>query len=189
MKGEYIVLAIAGIIFIIIVASLYNTLIRKRNAIQYVLSSLDALLKKRCDLIPNLVSTVLKYMEYEKTLLDELTELRARAISPDLGLPQRTELDSKMGRLMKSIVLSAENYPQLKASSNLLHLQATLNEVEEQISAARRALSASITEYNNAVRVFPTNIMARLMGYQEYEWYRVSERERSLPDLKNLLNN
>ena len=80
------------------------------------------------------------------------------------------------------------NYPALRVSDNFLQLQAALKEVEEQLSAARRALSAGITEYNNAVKMFPTNIMAFLMSYREFEWYAISEGERARPDVKGLFH-
>ncbi len=91
-----------------------------------------------------------------------------------------------METLMRNIVWSVENYPALRASDNFLQLQAVLNEVEEQISAARRALSAGIMEYNNTVKMFPTNIVAFFLNYREYEWYAVLETERARPDVKKL---
>jgi LemA protein len=177
---------IGAFIFLLLVFRIYNVLVATRNAINYALSSIDALLKKRCDLIPNLVETVKQYMKYEMNLIRELTLLRTQAISGNLSLQERSEIDSKISRHMRNIIVSAENYPELKASSNFLQLQAALNEVEEQLSAARRALSAAITDYNNAVRMFPTNIMARILGYKEYEWYAISEESKVLPDVRRL---
>lgn len=184
----HIYVGIAGIlvIFILAIVILFNTLIRRKNAIQYAISAIDAYLKKRCDLIPNLVETVKHYMRYEKNLIQKLTELRTMAVSGNLTLSERAELDSKMASFMRNLVVSAENYPDLKASTNFLQLQAALNEVEEQLSAARRALSAAITEYNNAVKMFPTNIMASIMGYKEYDWFRVTDEDRKLHDVKKL---
>jgi LemA protein len=177
---------IGAFIFLLLVFRIYNVLVATRNAINYALSSIDALLKKRCDLIPNLVETVKQYMKYEMNLIRELTLLRTQAVSGNLSLQERSEIDSKISRHMRNIIVSAENYPELKASSNFLQLQAALNEVEEQLSAARRALSAAITDYNNAVRMFPTNIMARILGYKEYEWYAISEESKVLHDVRRL---
>ncbi len=165
---------------------IYNTLVRRKNAVIYVLSCLDALLKKRCDLVPNLVGAVKMYMYYETNLLHQLAEMRFQAVSGALSLSERVRLDRKMETLMRNIVWSVENYPALRASDNFLQLQAALNEVEEQISAARRALSAGIMEYNNTVKMFPTNIMAFFLNYREYEWYAVLETERARPDVKKL---
>jgi len=167
---------------------MYNTLIMRRNRVNYALSSIDALLKKRYDLIPNLVNTVKQYMRYEQSLLNQLTELRTKVISGTLREQERRMIDSEVEKLMRNILAVAENYPELKASSNFLQLQAALNEVEEQLSAARRAFSASITEYNNAVKTFPTNIVATLMNFEELKWYEISEEERKNIDVKNLFN-
>ncbi|MCX8022976.1 MAG: LemA family protein [Syntrophorhabdaceae bacterium] len=186
MSYEHIIGIIGFLIFLMVFARLYNTLIRRKNGIEYALSAIDAYLKKRCDLIPTLIETVKHYMEYEKNLIWELTALRTKVLSSNFTLAERAELDSRIARFMRSIILSAENYPELKTSMNFLQLQAAMNEVEEQISAARRALSASITEYNNAVKSFPTNIMASLMGYKEYEWFKVTDDERRLPDVRGL---
>jgi len=190
MSVNSILLTTLGLIILIIflwyTVRLYNYLIGSKNAINYSLSSLDALLKKRHDLIPNLVKTVKRYMHHEASLLRQITELRTMAATEDISIHDRMVLDSEMARLTKNIVLYAENYPTLYASDNFLQLQASLNEVEEQISASRRALSASITDYNNAIQMFPTNIMAYLMGYKEFEWYSIPEDERQSLDVERL---
>lgn len=173
-------------IFLTIVIWLYNSLVRKKNNINYALSSIDALLKKRYDLIPSLVSTVRQYMQYEKGLLNQLTELRAKALMGDLSPAERERLSEDTGKILKNIIVVAENYPDLKANQNFLQLQAALNEVEEQLSAARRALSAHITEYNNAIRTFPSNIMAAFLGYKEARWFEIPDEERTKPDIDEL---
>lgn len=164
----------------------YNKLVAKRNEIENVLSSLDALLKKRYDLIPNLVATVKEYMEYEKNLLNQLTELRTKAITQSLSLQERERIDREISGLLKNIIFVAENYPDLKASNNFLQLQQALNEVEEQISAGRRALAAVITEYNTAIQSIPYNLIANLLGFKPVEWYRIGEEERQKPNIKEL---
>ncbi len=165
---------------------MYNYLVVKRNRVQYALSSIDALLKKRYDLIPNLVSAVRHYMQYEQSVLNQLTELRTRVVSGKIGQEEKQTIDLQIEKLLKSIIAVAENYPELKASSNFLQLQSALNEVEEQISAARRAFSAGITEYNNAVKTFPTNLMAKLMNYREMRWFEISEKERETVNIDDL---
>lgn len=183
---ENITMVLAIVIFLITVIWLYNSLVRKKNNINYALSSIDALLKKRYDLIPSLVSTVRQYMQYEKGLLNQLTELRAKAIMGDLSPVEKEKLAEETGRLLKNIIAVAENYPDLKASHNFLQLQAALNEVEEQLSAARRALSAHITEYNNAIKTFPSNMMAAFLGYKEVRWFEIPDEERIKPDIDEL---
>lgn len=182
---EYLILAIVLLPLLFLVLA-YNSLVRKRNEINNVLSSIDALLKKRYDLIPNLVATVKQYMEYEKSLLNQLTELRTKAISGSLSLQERERIDREISGLLRNIVVVAENYPDLKASQNFLQLQAALNEVEEQLSAARRALSAVITDYNTTIQSIPSNLIANLFGFKFYEWYQIPEEEREKPNIKEL---
>jgi LemA protein len=93
-----------------------------------------------------------------------------------------------MSENLKQLFALAENYPQLKASQNFLHLQATLNEVEEQISAARRAFNASITDYNNAVEMFPSSIMAGMMGLQKKQWFEIADEQRQNVDIRGQLS-
>lgn len=122
IRIENIIIVSVIVLFLLTVIWLYNSLIRRRNNINYALSSIDALLKKRYDLIPGLVSTVRQYMQYEKGLLNQLTELRARAIIGDLSTMEREKLAEETGRLLKNIIAIEENYPDLKASHNYLQL-------------------------------------------------------------------
>jgi len=183
-----IILIFIGLLVFIFIAVIlmYNTLIKLQNRVFYALSSIDALLKKRYDLIPNLINTVKEYMGYEKDLLSSLTELRTQAIIGTLPSHRQKEVDKEITKIVRYLVAVAENYPALKASSNFLQLQAALNEVEEQISAARRALSANITEYNDALKTYPTKIVASLFGFKELKWYEVTEKERTEIDVKVL---
>ena len=183
-----IIILIVIFSFLLIVIWIYNDLIRKRNNINNAYSAIDALLKKRYDLIPNLVATVRQYMDYEKELLNQLTELRTKAISGNISFEEKEQLARDTERMIKNLIVVAENYPDLKASQNFLQLQAALNEIEEQLSAARRALSAHITEYNNAVTTFPSNIIAKLIGYREVKWFEITEEERKKPDINDLFS-
>lgn len=176
---------IAGVLYIVI---LYNSLISKKNQVQNVFASIDALLKKRYDLIPNLVATVQKYMQHERGTLTEITELRAKAISGTLSDDEKVDLDNKLTKTLGGIMVAVENYPDLKANQNFLQLQASLNEVEEQISAARRAYNAAVTDYNNAVEMFPTNILASMMNYQRKKVFEIPDAERQNVDVKDLFN-
>jgi len=176
---------IAGVLYIVI---LYNSLISKKNQVQNVFASIDALLKKRYDLIPNLVATVQKYMQHERGTLTEITELRAKAISGTLSDDEKVDLDNKLTKTLGGIMVAVENYPDLKANQNFLQLQASLNEVEEQISAARRAYNAAVTDYNNAVEMFPTNILASMMNYQRKKVFEIPDTERQNVDVKDLFN-
>jgi len=157
---------------------LYNTMIAKRNQVTNVFASVDALLKKRYDLIPNLVASVKQYMSHEAGVLTQITELRSKAVSGNISDDEKVDINNKLSRMLGGIMVAVENYPQLKASENFLQLQGSLNEVEEQISAARRAYNAAVTDYNNAVEMFPTNIVASIGNFQLKKVFEISEEER-----------
>lgn len=166
----------------------YNRLVGLRNAADKAFASIDAMAKKRYDLIPNLVATVSKYMEHERSTLNEITEMRARAVSGNLSDKEKVELDNKMSRAMGGIMVAVENYPDLKANQNFLQLQGSLNEIEEQLSAARRAYNAAVTDYNNAVQMFPSNVFAMIFSFRTKPLFEISEQERQNVDVKALFN-
>jgi LemA protein len=186
MGTTMILLLVVAIIAVVIFIGMYNSLIGKRNAVDQSFASIDVMLKKRYDLIPNLVATVEKYMTHERELLTELTELRTRAISGDIPPDQRVEMENKLNATLGRILVSVENYPDLKSNQNFLQLQAGLNEVEEQISAARRAYNAAVTDYNNAIQMIPTSIIAGMMNMQLRTLFEASAIERQNVDVRNL---
>lgn len=170
---------VVGVILLALVV-MFNSLVGKRNQVRNIFGTLDAMLKKRWDLIPNLVATVKGYMQHEKGLFENLTALRSRAEQP-MAPSQRVQLDNDLTRALAAFRVTVENYPNLKASENVLHLQRTLNELEEQISAARRAYNAAVTDYNNAVQMFPTNILASMMSFQAETLFEISDDQRQTP--------
>ena len=174
------IMIIAALLLIPIL--IYNSLGGRKNQVLNVFGTIDALLKKRYDLIPNLVATVKGYMRHERTLLAEVTEMRAKAISDRTSDDEKVELDNKVTKILSRIMLAVENYPDLKAGENFMHLQRTLTELEEQISAARRAYNAAVTDYNNAVEMFPTNVVASIMNYKRRKFFEISEKERESVD-------
>ncbi len=178
----FVIIVVVGILAMI----LYNTLIRKKNQVNNAFAGMDAILKKRYDLIPNLVSTVKTYMKHEREVLKELTELRAKAMSGQLTPDDRVDLEKSINKVLGGIMVAVENYPDLKANQNFLQLQGSLNEVEEQISAARRAYNASVTDYNNAIEMFPTNFMASMMKYKQRALFEIEEAERKNVNINKL---
>jgi len=171
------------VLFILIPVIIFNTLIARKNLVLSVFSTIDVLLKKRYDLVPNLVAAVKGYMQHERTLLAEITEARAKALSPTLSDDQMVQLDSILTKALARLMVVVENYPNLKAVDSFMHLQRTLTELEEQISAARRAYNAAVTDYNNAVEMFPTNIFASMMSYKRRPFFVIHEKERQNVDL------
>lgn len=167
---------------------IYNSLVSKKNQVENVFAGIDAILKKRYDLIPNLVSAVQQYMKHESGTLTEITRLRAEALKGNLSDDQKVELNNQISRALGSINIAVENYPDLKASNNFMQLQGSMNEIEEQLSAARRAFNSAVTIYNNAVEMFPTNIYAMILGYRRKQVFEISVLERENPDLNSLFN-
>jgi LemA protein len=183
-------LVIVGIVFLLLLlipVGMYNSLVGKRNQVHNIFGTMDAMLKKRWDLIPNLVSTVKGYADHERGLFEAVTEVRARALSGQLNEQQKVGLENSFMQLLGVVRATVENYPQLKASDNFMHLQRTLNELEEQISAARRAYNASVTGYNNAVQMFPTNIIAGMFSFQEMTLFQINPGERENPQVKDII--
>jgi len=151
---------------ILILGLMYNSLVGKKNQVINVFGSIDAMLKKRYDLLPKLITAVKTYMKHESGVLEKITEMRAKAVSGGLSDDEKVDLDNKITKAVGGIMVAVENYPDLKASQNFLQLQGSMNEIEEQISAARRAYNAAVTDYNNAVEMLPTNILASIIGYK-----------------------
>jgi LemA protein len=185
MTSLVIIFIVIGILIISIIA-IYNRLVGLRNDADKAFASIDAMAKKRYDLIPNLVATVQQYMEHERATLTEITELRAKAVSGTLSDNEKVDLDNKISRAMGGIMVAVENYPDLKANQNFIQLQGSLNEVEEQLSAARRAYNAAVTDYNNATQMFPSNIFAAMFNFKAKRLFEISEKERENVDVKSL---
>jgi len=180
-------LIVLGIIIIVLVL-MYNSLINKKNQVENIFGSVDTQLKKRYDLIPNLVASVQQYMEYERTLLEKVTQLRTQAMKPNISDEQKIALDAQMSAALGSIMVAVENYPDLKANENIMQLQSTLHEVEAQIAAARRAYNQAVTDYNNAIEMVPTNFMAQWMHYTRKAVFEISKEERKNVNIKELFN-
>lgn len=181
-----ILLIAAAIVLIAIL--MYNALIGKKNQVENIFAGMDAVLKKRFDLIPNLVASVSQYMEHEKSTLEKITELRAQAMKPNISDTQKIALDAKLSAALGSITVAMENYPDLKANENVMHLQRSLNEAEEQISAARRAYNQAVTDLNNAIEMFPTSMMASWMKLERKAVFEITQNERQNVDVANLFD-
>ena len=166
--------------FVLLIALfLYNSLIAKRNQVQNAFGSIDAFLKKRHDLIPNLVEAVKGYMQYEQGVLKELTELRAQARGGALATPAAVDVENRITTALGQVFAVVEQYPTLKASEPVMKLQAALNDNEEQIAAARRAYNAAVTDYNNAVEQFPGSLVASMMHMSRQTLFEAPDAERA----------
>lgn len=181
-----IILTGAAILATITVIILFNIMVGRKNRVQFAFAGIDAMLKKRFDLVPNLVATVERYMTHEREVLQKLTTLRAQATTGGTGVDEKVKLDNSLTSALRSVFALAENYPQLRASDNFLQLQGALNETEDQIAASRRAYNAAVTDYNNGCGMFPLNVVASLMGYRPMTWFEISDAERRNVNVKEL---
>ena len=183
------IIAIIILVLILIYGiSLYNSLIGKKNQVSNAFSSIDVMLKKRFDLLPNLVETVKQYMQHESATLTKIVELRSRAASGNLTTNEKIELDKQVSSGVRSLMVSVENYPDLKANQNFINLQSTWAESEEQIAAARRNYNSSVTDYNDAIMMFPGSIVAGMLNYCQIAVLENREEERKNVSAKDLFN-
>lgn len=171
-----LVMILIGAIFlvIIVIAVIYNSLVNRRNQAKYANSCIDVLLKKRYDLIPNLVETVKGYAAHERATFESVIQSRNKALSPSATWQDQQNLATAT----HSIFALAESYPALRSDANFLMLQRQLNECEEQISAARRAYNASVMEYQNAIDMFPSSIIANIFHFTPMASYEATEVEK-----------
>lgn len=167
---------IIGLVVVVLII-IYNTMLKKKNKVKTAFSSLDVMLKKRYDLMPNLVSMVQKYMAHESDLLTRLTELRIKAQNAKT-IDESIEVNNQIDSAMKKLNISVEGYPDLKSSQNFLHMQAVLNDVEEQISAARRTYNAHVEVYNTFIGMIPMNIFAFIFRFKQYKQFEITQEER-----------
>lgn len=183
MPGLIIVLAVLAVIVIAIVG-LYNGLVRLRNQVRNAWSQIDVQLKRRHDLIPNLVETVKGYAAHEKETLQNVVEARSKAVSatgPAEASRAETELSSALGRLMVVV----EQYPDLKANQNFLALQEELTSTENRIGFARQHYNDSVMTFNNKTQMFPSNIVAGMFGFKEEEFFEIEDTsQREVPEVK-----
>lgn len=181
-----ILLLLSSVILFFYFLSTYNGLVRKRNSVKRSFSTIDVMLKKRHDLIPNLVASVKQYLTHEKQLLTDITALRARAMQSSGS--ERMTSEAQLSGLLGNLSVVMENYPTLKADRNILQLQASLNDMEEQISASRSAYNGAVVNLNNTIETFPSNIIARMFNFRQAEVVQATVSERQNVNVDNLFN-
>lgn len=174
-----IIIAVVTLGIFAVIVLLYNSLVGRQNTVECAYASVDAMLKRRTDLIPQVVQTVAAYTDHERTLMEDLTKWRSAAETLPLGSPERTATERNIGGALRELVAVAESYPLLRASENFHFLQAVLNEVEDQIAASRRFFNTAVTEYNNAVRMFPWCFVAELTSFEARKWFSIPDEERA----------
>jgi LemA protein len=170
----YIGIAIIVVIIFILIA-LYNTLIRGRNRVDEAWSDIEVQLKRRYDLIPNLVETVKGYAAHESGVFEKVTQARSQAMQAG-SLGEKLKDENVLSGALKSLFAVAENYPDLKANQNFIQLQSDLTDTEDKIQAARRFYNGTVRDYNTHLQVFPTNIFASMFGFQPKPFFDIDEK-------------
>ncbi|MDD5589977.1 MAG: LemA family protein [Candidatus Portnoybacteria bacterium] len=183
MSTLYVILAIlAVVVFWFIIA--YNRFVRLNRRKDEAWSDIDVQLKRRHDLIPNLVETIKGYASHERELFEKVTQARAQAISAS-GAAQKGEAEKALSGALKSLFAVAENYPQLRASENFGKLQEELSDTENKIQAARRFYNGNARDLNIAVETFPSNLVAKVFGFKQAEFFEVEgEAEKNPVEVK-----
>ena len=178
-----IVLVVIILFILVTIVHLYNNLVSLRNKVKNSYAQIDVQLKRRNDLIPNLVETVKGYAAHEKGVLEEVTNARSGLMNAK-GIEEVSAADNQLTGALKTLFAVAENYPDLKANSNFQQLQTELSETEDKISYARQFYNDVVLKYNNACEKFPSNIFAKIFGFEEAEFFEAPASEREVPEVK-----
>jgi LemA protein len=172
------IIVILIILVWIIVA--YNSFIRLKNQVENSWAQIDVQLKRRADLIPNLINTVKGYAKHEKEVLENVTKARGALINAN-SLKEKSEANNMLTDALKSLFAVSENYPDLKANQNFLQLQEELTGTENKIAAARQYYNDMVMEYNTKRETFPSNLIASLFNFKEKEMFEIKESEKEVP--------
>lgn len=166
----YIIIAIA-----IIAIVLYNSLVRSKNQVDEAWSDIEVQLKRRYDLIPNLVEAVKGYAAHESGVFEKVTQARAAAMGAG-SMAEKLKDENMLSGALKSLFAVAEAYPELKANQNFMQLQSDLTDTEDKIQAARRFYNGNVRDYNTRLQVFPTNMFASMFGFTKREFFNIDEK-------------
>jgi len=169
----YIIIGLVVVIVVWLIA-IYNSLVRKKNRAQEAWSDIDVQLKRRYDLIPNLVETVKGYASHERELFEKVTEARARAMGAKT-MKEHSEAENMLSSTLKTLFAVSENYPDLKASQNFLELQRELRDTEDKVQAARRFYNSNVRDLSIKIESFPSNIVAKIFNFKKMELFELEE--------------
>lgn len=172
----YIILAITILILIYGFAT-YNNFVKLSNQVKEAFSTMDVYLKKRWDLIPNIVEVVKEYAKHEKDTLKEIIELRNNAYN-NMSNSERVDANTKLSNGLNKLMAIAENYPDLKSNENYRDLSNQLSKVEEDIANSRKYYNGAVRVYNNKIQMFPSNLIASMTGYKEQKMFEISNNEK-----------
>ena len=177
MEIWQIVLIVVLALVVLFVIILYNRLVRLKNQVKNAWAQIDVQLKRRNDLIPNLVETVKGYTKHEKSTLENVTKARSAILSAET-VKEKAEASNQLSQTLKSLFAVSENYPDLKASQNFLQLQEEITGTENKIAYARQHYNDIVMHYNTKIELFPNNLFANTLGYQKEDVFEATEEER-----------
>jgi LemA protein len=178
--GLYIILGVAVLLLLGAVV-IYNKLVTNKNMVAEGWSGIDVQLKRRNDLIPNLIEAVKGYMGHERGVLEQVTELRAKSLQA-AGVGDKARAEGALGAALANLFAVAENYPDLKASQNFIELQKSLADIEDQIQLARRYYNGAARNFNILIQSFPSNLVANTFRFTPVEYFEIEEAaERAVP--------
>ena len=178
----FLTITLAAIIIWIIFN--YNLFIRDKNLIKEAWSGIDVQLKRRHNLIPNLVASVKGYSQHEKTLLEDITQKRSEAVKFE-SIKEKATVESDLSGMLKNLFIAVENYPDLKASENFLNFQSQLVEIEDQLQYARRYYNGAVRNYNIRVESFPSNFIAGIFNFKQENFFEITlATEKATPEVK-----
>lgn len=178
----YIILGVVAVIAIAFVG-VFNKLAKLKVMVEEASSDIETFLKQRYDMIPNLVETVKGYAKHESGTFEKVAEMRSKAMSAG-SLPEKMEAEVGLSNAISKLFAIAESYPELKANANFMELQSTLRELEESIQKSRRYYNGAARDFNTAIAVFPTNLIAQMFGYKKVEFFEASEEEQKNVQVK-----
>ena len=182
--GSVFVLLGVLLLLVLWIVSIYNSLVHLRNYADNAWAQIDVQLKRRHDLIPNLIETVKGYMSHERGTLEAITKARGEAMSAK-GPAQAGQAEAALSGALRGLMVNVERYPDLKASQNFLALQEELSSTENKISFARQAYNDSVTRYNSRIQTIPSNLVAGPAGFTKRELFELTDAaERAVPQVK-----
>jgi LemA protein len=184
MWALWIILGIVAVLVVIVIL-MYNGLVRLRNQVKNAWAQIDVQLKRRHDLIPNLMETVKGYMHHERETLEAVTKARQQAVNISDSVAEQAKKENMLSQTLRSLFAVAENYPDLKANQNFLALQEELTSTENKIGFARQFYNDSVMTFNNKIEMFPSNVIAGMFAFKAGEFFEVEEAaEREVPQVK-----
>jgi LemA protein len=179
---EWLIPLIIVVAIVAVVIGIYNGLIGRRNRVDEALSQIQVQLKRRHDLIPNLVEAVKGYMQFEQKVLTDVTNARAAAVTAGAqGVAAQAQAENALTSTLRSLFAVVENYPDLKANQNVLSLQEQLTTTENQISFSRQHYNATVLDYNNGIQTFPNNVFAGMFGFGKREFFEAEPEAAEVP--------